>query len=583
MYIPIYLRPYSWYQYPNYKSDSLVEFIISCCNEDGGIGNYTDSVSYLETVFYAITSLSLLDKMHAMARGIVDYILGKEAKNGGFGETSKSANLFNTFYSTIALKIMSAITPAIRKRTVSYLVETQVKTCFVSHHVGVCNITSLYWFTNTAKCLAFDISDHKDFIVSFVKECYVAEVNLFAAIPNGIATLQNTYEALTILRELSALDIVDIDALHIAIFARKNRSLYTDEMLQDVTLSSTMWAIGSLSIINRIEILEQADTLSSAVTILGNTNTLYEKFCCLTIIANITYNIGQIKYKNTLLLTEVDDMNLLNTLSAEEIRIQKLGYDKSQFDLTEVLPSTSLTISRDSIFVQILLQEQCNHLFELEKLGDRPLALEFPFSRVNKECISPRIINTKKLRVLGVLKCDDVLHNDSSEAKVLESFFKNSSVFKYRALKGHDASKTNVEREIENGVDIFYFSGHSDGESLYVYSDAIRLDSIFIQLEDNGCSLAILNCCNTYRFVKHYYIDRNQAVSESMNVVSAILGVVDYQAALFMTYFLHYLELSFPISEALRLTKNDMWLNFNGLGDTWYNYILFGNPYTILA
>jgi len=59
-------------------------------------------------------------------------------------------------------------------------------------------------------------------------------------------------------------------------------------------------------------------------------------------------------------------------------------------------------------------------------------------------------------------------------------------------------------------------------------------------------------------------------------------SISDEQAMVFMISLFRYLELGYPISEAVRSTKLDLFIEYKGLGNTWWSYLLFGNPYTII-
>src|SRR5207249_411488 len=129
-------------------------------------------------------------------------------------------------------------------------------------------------------------------------------------------------------------------------------------------------------------------------------------------------------------------------------------------------------------------------------------------------------------------------------------------------------------------TNIFYYSGHSAKGALQLRDSSIQIGKVLDLLIQSGCSIAILNCCGTYESVKQYFLE-NSSLCDSLNVICTISEVIDRQAMLFIRYFLYYLELSLPISEALRLTRNDLYVDLDGLGDTWYSYLLFGNPFTI--
>lgn len=209
------------------------------------------------------------------------------------------------------------------------------------------------------------------------------------------------------------------------------------------------------------------------------------------------------------------------------------------------------------------------------------IGLLVPISRVTSECISLRMISSTKIKLLGVFDSDNNLNYSFQEKTIISDYCKNNNLYKYTQLVGKDATFYNVNNSVQQGCHILYYSGHSENGNLHFYDGLQNINDFFNLLVQNHCTIAILNCCNTYQYIEEYF-ERNKYLNESMNIICTINDVSDKQAKSFITILFKYLEIGYPISEALRLARLEIYNMLNGCGNTWWSYILFGNPFTVL-
>lgn len=586
MYLPVYLQAIWWYKFPEIKERKQISnFIKSCKNIDGGYGNYTNSTSYLENVFYAIVTYSLINELDCVQSDTINYIKSCKCDDGGFGEPhTNSSNVFNTFYATISLKKLNYIDCELRKDLVRYVDSLIVNNRIYDNHLKVVNTTTLYWVACIMQCIVYKNENLYDGIVSFCLDCYDKEKGLFAPFPSGIGTIQNTYECLSILKQCSSLKTVDADKIYSSIIDLKRGAMYLDTITNKPTISTTMWAIECLSILNKINTLEQSDVFNLLSMVFSKRSSLYDLFCSTAILVCLFYENGIVDMDNTVLITEAGKSDLNDRIRRISDRLLRAGYDSTSYDFMQLIRENANTMNiTGERFYQIQMDFENDRIYEIEfnNLTNSMLSLTVPMTRVASECINIKIINAKKVKLMGIFDSSNNLLYSRDEESYIANYCKNSNFYNYIALKGEAATKDRIFHYIEKRQDIFYISGHCNCGYIKFYDTEIEVGELINKLLNSHCSIIIFNCCDTYFYIKKYLKDHPQ-ISENINIICTLNDVNDEQASSFIISFFHYLELCFPISEAVRLAKYELYLKSNGLGDTWLSYILFGNPFTLI-
>jgi prenyltransferase beta subunit len=586
MYIPLNLKPYWWYKYYEFPQKvDILNFISKCIKTNGGIANTPNGQEYLETTFYAIVLISLLDSLNLFTNQTIAYIKEKENIDGGFGETSANLpNLFNTFYAIVCLSVFNEITPQIRKKTFEYLNNSIIHNdgIYDRHHCKM-STTSSYWTLIIMKCIMWDDFKIKDQLISFCMECYNKENGLFSPYPNEIPTIQNTFEAIIILKELSALSLIEAKKTTASILERKYNVNFYDNLLNKYTLSSTMWALSIMNILNTLDRVQNSDILFVINQAINTPGSIYNLFCIINILVNMTYNYGQVYTINTYALTETGNYDY-SEIKHVDNKLEKSGINKGEYDYSYILKKyvSGFNFNNEDGYLQIILDKNSNRFYEIEYSDQKILSLKKAISRVGKECITKRVLDNKKVKILGIFNpTRDLLHSDE-EFEIMQNYCQNNSFIHHVFLKGENATSDNIMSNIAQGYHIFYFSGHSHDGYLFFSDKKVLISSILWELINNQCAIVIFNSCNTYKHIKEFFLS-NIFVSEILNVVCAINDINDELAKIFLIKFLYYFELGFPISEAIRNSKKDVYVKSNGLGETWWSYILFGNPYTVIA
>ena len=581
------LKAYWWYRYPNIPNkEDVISKTMACKNMDGGFANYPQNPSYLETLFYATVSLSLLNATDRVESDTIEYILNAHFRDGGFGEQeSNHSNLFNTFYAVISLKVYDKVSSVIRDDVIRYLKNHILHSDGVyEKRIELMNTSSLFWVNAIAQSLSYQNAKLRDDMVSFCLSCYNDEENLFSAIPNGIPTIQNTYECLVILKECSALNLITSEGIYNAIMKRKNRALFLDDLLGYHTFSTTMWAILCLNVLDCLNKFETADVLAFASSAFVECGSIYDMFCAVNILTNIIYESGRIRTEKSLLKAEngtTESFDVINSLIND---MEKRGFDYLQYDFTQLLAqSKSSDVGVQNSFMQVLLNKNSNRLYEIEvdEKNGLILSLIIPISRVTGECIAKCIISSNKIKLLGIFDTGGDLRHSRQEVEILEKYCKDNRLFKYSALVGVDATYENLKNKLNDNCHVFYYSGHCRDGNLYFSGQAVELSDVLTALVESHCAIVILNCCNSYGYVKSYF-ERYKYLNERLNVICTLNDVSDEQAKMFVTTLFRYLELGYPISEAVRSSKHDMYIEYKGGGNTWWSYLLFGNPFTII-
>lgn len=586
MYLPIYMKPLWWYKYPTVNNkENVVSRILSCKNEDGGFGNYPSNPSYLETLFYASVALSLINETKSISDDTISFILSCRCDDGGFGEyRSTHSNLFNTFYAVSSLRIYDRITRNVRENVIRYLRNNIIHHDGIyENHVGLENTTSTFWFNAIKQSLAYMNTNIDEMMVTYCMSCYDENAGLFAAVPNGVPTIQNTYECLVILKECYSLGKISPDKIYESIMKRKKDHLFYDDLLQYYTFSTSMWAIMSLNILGKLNWLDNSDVFSSSATSLTQGCSLYDTFCSVNVIANMIYESGRIDTRSSV-IEESGNTTSLDSINAAIENMYRNGIDYIDYDYINLLAQSKVEISTESnTFVQVLLNKDASRIYEIEYNERSGLiySLLTPITRVTSECISKHIISAEKVKLLGVFDTENNLYYSRQEEQILQNYCKNNNVFRYSSLVGESATHAGVLAQIQNTCHMFYYSGHSYDGNLYFNGDVVPISQMLDELVSNHCTIVIFNCCNTYKYVEDYF-ETHKYINESLNVICTLNDVSDEQAKAFMTTLFRYLELGYPISEALRMTRIDVYTEYNGCGNTWWSYILYGNPYTII-
>jgi prenyltransferase beta subunit len=568
------------------NKDKVVSNILACKNSDGGFGNYPQNPSYLETLFYASVALSLLDETSAVKEDTIKYILEAHFADGGFGEQgSMCSNLFNTFYAVISLKVFNRINSSIRDDVIRYLDAKIIHDDEIyDEHVGMMNSTSMFWVAGICQSLSFRNLVLRDKMVSFCMSCFNDEAGLFSAVPNGIPTIQNTYECLVILKEYSALNLINETIVYEAIMKRKKEAFFLDDLLKYHTFSTSMWAILCLNVLGCLNKLENADVLSFAAATFTNSHSIYDSFCAVNVITNIIYNSGSIRTEKSFIQRELGTTASFKTLKSLINNMQRSGIDYLDYDFILLLSqSKAEDIKTSDSFMQISLNEGANRLYEIEvdENSGMVLSLIIPISRVTGECISKHIISANKVKLLGVFDTESNLLFSRQEEQILDKYCKDNKLYKYTALVGQEAEFENIKSKINKNYHIFYYSGHCQNGNLCFAGREVKIDDVIDVLVENHCAIVILNSCNSYEHIKNYY-NKHKYINTSLNVICTLNDISDEQAMTFMTSLFRYLELGYPISEAVRSTKFDLYIEYKGLGNIWWSYLLFGNPYTII-
>ena len=573
MYLPIYLQTMWWYKYPRIKNqDQVITFLEACKNKDGGYGNYCRATSYLENVFYVITTYSLFNRMDKITQDTIQYIMSGKCADGGFGEPgADTSNIFNTFYAVIALKKLDMITCDLRADIVRYLKTLIDGDTIRDDHIEVMNTTSLYWIASIAQCVAYDNAVIQNYIIDFCVKCYNNSKGLYACIPGGVPTIQNTFECLAILKQFSSLDLVDVEHIYHTVVALKRNALFLDNLTNHYTFSSTMWAIESLSVLNRLNQLEQADVLSYAAMAYQSLRSAFDLYCATSIVSCLVYDAGSIKMDFTKVVEESAHAKRISVLPSIFQKLLRSNDSPSQWD--------AVSFSH-KMFYQVKLNFSVNRMIESESTDDNTvLGLVVPITRITSECINKKVINSKRVRLLGVYDSRENLAYSRSEEDIISAYCKNSNFFSYRNITGKCATKDKVYGAISNGCNIFYISGHCVNGKILLLDKEVFIQELISHLVSSHCSIIIFNCCDTYTYIKEYF-KSNPQTCENINIICTLNEIEDMQASFFITSFFRYLELCFPISEAVRLAKYELFLRNNGFGDTWLSYILFGNPFT---
>jgi len=590
MYLPMHLSPSWWYCYTNIDyASNLINFIRDCTNKNGGIGNGAASYPYLETTFYGVVSLGLFNCQDKLSDKLYQYIIDKQNVKGGFGESSDSSpNLFNTFYAIVSLKVLGKITPDVREKTSRFILNSIIQPggFYENRHPGM-NTTSLFWSLYTMKCLAMSVEDYRHMMERFLSDCFDEKARLFAPFPGGLANIQSSYEAIVVLNELSLLGRFDLDGISNAIYKRKEESYFVDDLLGYGTIATSMWAIQSLSILGTLDRFKFNiyNLLHVSASVIMQPTSVFDIFCATNILINMTQEKGVVNLERQFLLREegITSTDVAGRVNELSLLLEKRGLDRSEYDFfSAVSVESQLNLRPGMYFLQILINPDSDRIYEIENVKGEVLALTRALSRVSKECITHRVISKRRLKILGVYNPTEDLDLEKKEQGIMNSFCKYNLIYDNRAVFGDSASKIALLTEIADGCDVFYYSGHTADGNLILSDDKIPIPELFDRLLRSGCSIVILNSCSTYQSVRDYYLTQPH-ISDNFNVICTINDVHDESGIWFIQAFLYLMEYGIPISESVRIAKQELAIRSKRLGLTWWGYVLFGNPYTLIA
>ncbi|MFX0195630.1 MAG: prenyltransferase/squalene oxidase repeat-containing protein [Candidatus Hodarchaeota archaeon] len=115
------------------NNDTLVKFIQSCQNSDGGFGNRPDGLGSISDVYYtftAIQTLAIFDKQPIDVNGAIRWLNRLQNYDGGFGDKPQwNSRLYSTYYAIHSLIMLKGtIYEKIRQPPKSYPIPT-------THHV----------------------------------------------------------------------------------------------------------------------------------------------------------------------------------------------------------------------------------------------------------------------------------------------------------------------------------------------------------------------------------------------------------------------------------------------------------------
>jgi len=168
----------------------------------GTLENFDIEVtSELEETYRAVKILRTLN-VHFDKGKVTHFVLGLLNSDGGYGRDGRST-LASTFYAAKIHKLLG-IEPRKLAKTKDYLRNREIAWQENIDKGMVGYIEDLFWLTKGLANLGQN-SSFPDQVTRFVVDCQVPPFYGFARTTRGIATLENTYYALSILREVGAL------------------------------------------------------------------------------------------------------------------------------------------------------------------------------------------------------------------------------------------------------------------------------------------------------------------------------------------------------------------------------------------
>lgn len=185
-------------KYPVDDLKTRVPKVLSLQSKDGGFGTvknlYVEASSELETTYEAVRTLRVLGG-EFNERGVASFVLGLLNPDGGFG-TQGHSHLATTFYATEILKLLGF---EIQKLVVSenYLRKRESKW-------QVNFIEDMFWLVKALSNLG-EKTNVAGKVAEFVMDCHRDNGGFARATVIGIPTLEYTFYAISILREIGLL------------------------------------------------------------------------------------------------------------------------------------------------------------------------------------------------------------------------------------------------------------------------------------------------------------------------------------------------------------------------------------------
>jgi len=192
-------------QLPKGFKEYAQQHVIAFRNDAGGFGaleNFDIEVtSELQETYRAVKILKTLDIPFDEGK-VTRFVLGLLNPDGGYGRDGRST-LASTFYATAIQKLLGTEDRKLAK-TRGYLRSKEGNWLEAIKKGLVYYLEDLFWLVGSLTNLGQN-SNFPDQVTRFVVDCQVPPFYGFARATRGIATLENTFYALSILREVGAL------------------------------------------------------------------------------------------------------------------------------------------------------------------------------------------------------------------------------------------------------------------------------------------------------------------------------------------------------------------------------------------
>lgn len=258
-----YWQPSQWWcklpQIPHLEKN--LRQLESCQNKDGGFGNKPGAPSYMECLFYALVILGLYDSTQRVYPGALDFILSRKNLDGGFcDEPGRKSSLYNTFFALISLNMIDALSFVDRERTIRYIISLKQKNGgFIRSRGEKSDIVHSFWGILSLEILnALDEIDSES-LLKFVYKCKHPS-GAFSSVPNGSPYVDYTFQALAILYSFNKLDKLSTQdknkIINFLCACQKENGRFGECPSATSSLSSTLWAVSSLNILQATDTIE---------------------------------------------------------------------------------------------------------------------------------------------------------------------------------------------------------------------------------------------------------------------------------------------------------------------------------------
>jgi hypothetical protein len=178
---------------PLHSHGTAIARCLGVLSEVGGPDSlYTEVVSELEKVFEAVSVLVHLE-IPFDRKSIVSFISSLANENGGFG-WGRVSSLATTYYAVQTLAMLGHPLQQ-HERTLSFLRQREQNVQFLE---------DMYYLSSASYALGESLSD-RERAISFVLDCGRSSGGFARARPIGIATLEYTYYAMSVFKQLEVL------------------------------------------------------------------------------------------------------------------------------------------------------------------------------------------------------------------------------------------------------------------------------------------------------------------------------------------------------------------------------------------